>query len=168
MSKAYCKEFGIEGIPTTDPEMRVYCQRPGKKDKDGKPLYFTEQNHKKECDVNYIIKKYDKTGLINHIQTIEAEFGDVTGMDFQAMQNKVANAKTKFNALPAEIRSRFDNDPAELLKFMDDPNNREEGIKLGLIHEDTPESIDGFGEHVKKEDAFQVPDQKKEDKKDDK
>jgi len=154
MSKDYCKKFNVESVPTTDPEMRIYCQRPGKKDKDGKPLYFTEQSHKKECDVNMIIKKYDKTGLINHIQTIEGKFGDVSGIEFQAMQERVASAKSSFAALPTEIRQRFKNDPAELLKFMDDPNNREEGIELGLIHAETPLDLDGFGEHVSEENAF--------------
>jgi len=163
MSKDYCKQFNVEGMPTTDPEMREYCKRPGRVDDYGKPLYFTEQAHKKETDVNLIVKKYDKTGLINHIQTIEAEFGDVTGVQFQEMQNKVANAKSAFAALPAEIRSKFDNDPSELLKFMDNPENREEGIKIGLIHEDTPLDLDGFGEHVKKEDAFDPDKAKKTD-----
>lgn len=36
---------------------------------------------------------------------------------------------------------------------MDNPENREEGILLGLIHKDTPQDLDGFGEYVKKKDA---------------
>jgi len=148
MSKDYCKENGIEGYPTTDPEMRKWCQRPGKHDEDGNPVYFTEQAHKKECEIDHILKKFDKTGLITHIQDIEAKFGDVTGMEFQNMQNKIAAAKNSFNQLPLDIRNRFENDPAKLLSFMDDENNRHEAIKLGLIHEDTPENLDGLGEHV--------------------
>lgn len=153
MSKKYCEDFGIESDPTTSHEMRKFCQRPGKMDEQGNPVYFTEQHHKKETDIDYILKKYDKTGLITHIQKFEGTFGDVTGIEFQAMQQKVANAKSMFNSLPVKIRNRFENDPAKLLKFMDDPNNRAEGIELGLIHADTPENLDGFGEHVKEADA---------------
>lgn len=154
MSKEYCKKFGVHSQPTTSEEMRIHCQRPGNMDEDGNPIYFTEQHHKKECDVNNIVKKYDKTGLIEHIQRFEGEFGDLTGMDFKAMQDKVANAKSRFNLLPADIRARFDNDPQKLISFMDDPRNREEGITLGLIKKSTPEDLDGFGEHVLEQDAW--------------
>jgi len=46
----------------------------------------------------------------------------------------LANA---FSQMPSAIRKRFNNDPAELIKFVLDPKNREEAIKIGLI--DTPE-----------------------------
>lgn len=149
MGKAYRDLSGLEGQATTDLEMRLLCQRPGKKDAEGKPLYFTEQHHKRECDINYIIKKYDKTGLITHISKIEGEFGDLSGLDFKVMQDKVANAKTMFEMLPSKIRKEFKNNPYELLSFMDDEKNREKAIALGLINRDWTEETDGIGEHVK-------------------
>lgn len=149
MGKLWREHNGIEHPATTGPEMRLMCQRPGKKDAEGKPVYFTEQGHKRECDVNEIIKKYDKQGLISHISEIEAKFGDVTGADFKLMNDKVANAMSMFEKLPAAIRKRFRNSPGLLLEFMENENNREEAIKLGLINKHwTPES-DGLGEHVK-------------------
>jgi hypothetical protein len=36
-------------------------------------------------------------------------------------------------ALPADVRARFENDPANLLDFMVNPANNAECIKLGLI-----------------------------------
>lgn len=134
--------------PTTSPEMRVLCQKPGKMDKDGNPVYFTEQVHKRECDVNEIIKKYDKTGLITHISKFEGHFGDMTGADFTTMQQQVTNAHSMFNELPAEIRKEFNNNPANLLSFMENPENREKAIELGLINPDWTEETDGLGEHV--------------------
>lgn len=148
MSKAYREEFEIENPKKTSDEMRLYCQRPGKMDQDGNPIYFTEQNHKKECDVNEIIKKYDRTGLITHVSKIEAKFGDLTGADFKAMQDQVANAHSMFAALPAEIRKFFENEPSKLLEFMEDSGNRDQAIKMGLIDATWDESQDGFGEHV--------------------
>jgi hypothetical protein len=38
--------------------------------------------------------------------------------DFETMQNRVAEAHSLFEDLPAEVRFKFDNKPAELLKFM--------------------------------------------------
>lgn len=152
MSKDYCEKHGIESEPTTSPEMRKHCQRPGKMDEEGNPIYFTEQNHKKECDINEIIKKYDRTGLIVHTQDLEAKFGDVTGVEFQKMQNIVAESKSKFEQFPVHIKKRFDNDVGKLLEFMEYEGNRDEAIELGLIKKDTPEKYDGLGEHVTKED----------------
>lgn len=148
MGKQYRVDTGDLGIPTTSPEMRVMSMRPGKMDKDGKPIYFTEQAHKRMCDVNEIIKKYDKTGLITHISQYEARFGDMNGMEFKTAQDMVASAQSNFEALPSEIRNMFDNSPAALLDFMDDPSNREKAIELGLIKGSWTPETDGIGEHV--------------------
>jgi hypothetical protein len=43
-----------------------------------------------------------------------------------------------FEDLPAEVRFRFDNKPAELLKFMSDPANADEAIDLGLFEPSKP------------------------------
>ena len=145
MSLAYAKELRIE----KSVNMRDWSKRPGKTNKDGSPLYFTEQAHKSECDVMQIIRRYDKTGLISHVSNIEAQFGDMTGIDFQTMQNKVLEAEESFAKLPSEIRKEFENSPAKLLEFMDNPDNREKAIELGLIRADWTEDTDGLGEHVK-------------------
>lgn len=146
MSDAYLKEFGNRKVSVA--EKRKFFQRPGRMDEDGNPIYFTEQHHKKECDVNEIIKKYDRTGVITHVSKIEGRFGDMTGMDFQAMQNKVAKANSMFEQLPYDIKKRFNQSPAELLTFMESADNRAEAIKLGLIDPQWTEETDGLGEHV--------------------
>lgn len=151
MSQFYREITGINGEPTTNETMRNICKRPGKVDMDGKIVYLTEQHHKDACDVNKIIRKYDKNGLITHVSRFEAQYGDVTGADFQTFQNIIAGATSKFNELPSEIRKKFRNSPQALLAFMDDPANREEAIKLGLIRNDWTDDTDGLGEHVKLE-----------------
>jgi len=148
MSKAYREFIGSDIVSKTTAEMRAWCKRPGRR-KDGKPLYVTEQNHKKECDVNEIIRKYDKTGLISHVSRFEARFGDLTGVDFKVAMDLITGAQSSFNALPAEIRKRFENNPEKLLSFMESPENRSEAIKLGLINPSWTDSTDGLGEHVK-------------------
>lgn len=148
MSKAYCKLHGEISPPTTSSEMRKHCSRPGTTNDKGEIVYFTEQSHKKECDVNFIIQKYDKIGLLSHVSKIEAEFGDVTGLDFKTAQDLVINSSKMFNALPSNIRKRFQNDPMHLLAFMENPSNREEAISLGLIDSTSNPSSDGLGEHV--------------------
>ena len=38
-----------------------------------------------------------------------------------------------FMALPAQLRVRFDHDPVKLLEFLENDQNRNEAIQLGLI-----------------------------------
>jgi len=149
MSEAYRKEFGDPGVPTTDVAMRLFCQRPGRVDKDGRPLYRTEQGHKAECDVNNIVRKFDKTGLLTHVSKFEADYGDLRGIDFKNAMDLVLQSKKSFDGLPAAIKKRFRNSPEDLLRFMEDPSNRDEAIKLGLIRPDVAADKDGLGEHVK-------------------
>lgn len=79
---------------------------------------LTEQHHKKSCDINNIMAKYQKTGLIDHMATHQGTYGDVSGADFQNAQNLVAEQKSIFHELPASVRAEFDNDPANYLDLV--------------------------------------------------
>jgi len=93
---------------------------------------MTKQSFKDECDVNHIIKRFKKSGVITHLSDMEAQYGDLTGLDFQAAMDLVTQANHLFDELPASVRKRFANDPAMFLDFMDNPENAEEMVKLGL------------------------------------
>lgn len=147
MSRAYAVKNG-EAPSTTTIEMRLFCQRHGRMDENGKPIYLTEQSHKEKCNVNKIIAKYDVTGVLNHVKTIEARYGDMTGHDFHSAMNKLIDIQNHFDQLPSNIRKRFNNDPGQYLEFFEDEGNRDEAIKLGLVNAITPAEIDGLGEHV--------------------
>ena len=92
----------------------------------------TEQCHRDECDITKIIAKYDRTGVLNHVNEFEARYEDLTGLDYQTMLNTVANANSMFEGLPSEIRNQFANDPANFISFMDDQNNNEQMYEMGL------------------------------------
>ena len=140
MSRAYAKELKKHG----EVDMRIWCQRPGKRDEKGKKVYFTEQSHKKECDINQIIKKYDQSGVLQHVQKMEARYGDVTGVDFRNAQDLYINAQASFDQLPPDIRKRFKNNAGIFLEFMENPDNRAEAIELGLIKKEWKEETDGL------------------------
>lgn len=96
----------------------------------------TKQSFKKECDINQIMKKYRNTGIITPdiINSRNAVFGDVSStMDYQDSVNYLATADKAFDSLPAETRTRFQNNPAELLTFLHEEGNRDEAIELGII-----------------------------------
>lgn len=105
----------------------------------------TQQHYKDQCDVNNIIAKYKKTGVITHLARSQGVYADVSQItDYQTSLQKVMDAQNAFSTLPSELRLRFNNDPQQLLAFLQDPKNYDEGVTLGLYEqktEPTPESI---------------------------
>lgn len=98
----------------------------------------TKQSFKDECDINKIMARYIATGVLDFVTKHQPQYGDVTGLDFMNAQLIVAEARTMFEELPAEVRNRFDNDPAQFLDFVGDDKNREEARKLGLLKPEAP------------------------------
>jgi phage internal scaffolding protein len=94
----------------------------------------TQQHQKDECDINKIIKRYDKHGVITHLTRNKPRFIDVGEVEFQDAMNLVVDAQEMFNELPAETRNRFANSPGNLLGFIQDENNYEEAKKYDLHH----------------------------------
>lgn len=92
----------------------------------------TKQSFKAECDINTIMARYQKTGLLDHVRQVQGQYLDVTGADFAEAQNLVAGAKSMFHALPSHIRTKFENSPEVFFKFMENPANAQEAIELGL------------------------------------
>lgn len=146
MSIEYANKF--KGKTPTQAERKAFFSRPGKL-KDGKPVYTTEQAHKDDCDINSIVKRYKKTGVISHVSRFEANYGDMTGDDFKTSTDKILKAKQDFKTLPANIRKEFKNNPAKLLEFMENPDNRDKAIELGIIDRRWTPETDGIGEHIK-------------------
>lgn len=94
----------------------------------------TEQSHKDSCDINVLMAKYERSGVIPRGASGEPFYGDFTGIDdYQSALNAVMEAEESFMQLPAKIRAQFDNDPQKLLTFLADDKNRQAAIDLGLI-----------------------------------
>lgn len=93
----------------------------------------TEQSHKDECDINQILAKYIKGDLMEHRINYAQNYGDFTGADFQEAQNTIALANSMFEELPSSVRNRFTNDPSKFLDFVNDENNHDEMVKMGLM-----------------------------------
>lgn len=93
---------------------------------------MTKQSFAAECDINNIMARFERTGVLDFTNEFEPRYGDATALDYQTSLNIVINAQTMFDAMPAALRLRFGNDPQEFLAFVDDPRNVEESIKLGL------------------------------------
>lgn len=99
----------------------------------------TKQSFKRECDINHIMAKFLKTGVITHLNKHEGTYGFAPAIDFQTALTLVAAARDQFADLPGELRARFNNDPAEFLAFCENPDNRSEAALMGLLEPDAPE-----------------------------
>lgn len=99
----------------------------------------TLQASKDECDVNKILAKYKKTGVISHLNKYEGKYDDVSDtVDYQTALNIVRESDEVFKSLPADVRSRFANNPAEFFEFVHDPKNIDEMVSMGLARAPAP------------------------------
>ncbi len=92
----------------------------------------TKQSFKDETDINTIMARFQKTGMLEFVNKHEPQYGDVTALDFQSSMERVATSREMFAELPSKVRDRFENDPAKLLEFLDNPENKAEAVLLGL------------------------------------
>lgn len=94
---------------------------------------MTKQSFAAECDINTIMSRYEKTGVMPQ-GTRMYEFGEaISEYSFHESMNAVKHAEELFAGLSAKIRDRFNNDPAALLRWLDDSANLEEAVDLGIV-----------------------------------
>ena len=101
---------------------------------------LAQQQFRDECDINNILRQFNITGQLPDTP-LSPRYGDFSGIgDYHSALNAVIAAEDQFMALPANLRARFGNDPAQLIDFLGDENNRSEAEKLGLLEVPKAES----------------------------
>lgn len=104
---------------------------------------MTQQQFKDEADINYIVSMYDSSGVMPTFhgdgQPAQPVFGDFASLpdNAQEMYNRMIEAKNNFDSLPLEVRKRFNYDPAAFLDFVDNPENLDELVAMGLATKTT-------------------------------
>lgn len=94
---------------------------------------MTNQESKEECDINNILAKYNKTGVLPTLIKQNPIYGDFSeALDYQQSLEVISKAEMQFKALPAKARDKFQNDPVKFLEFVHDPKNAKEMEELGL------------------------------------
>lgn len=92
----------------------------------------TKQSEAESCEINNIMARYEKTGLLEHINE-NGRYEDLPdGIEYHDALNLVLEAQQSFDDLPATIRKEFDNEPAKFLSFVENPDNIEALTKMGL------------------------------------
>lgn len=100
---------------------------------------MTKQSCKDECDINKILKQYQRTGIITHISQQEARYVDLpSNVDYQFSMNTIMEAQDAFASLPAVVRDYFGNDPEKFLAAFGDPKMRPQLKDWGLLKPERP------------------------------
>lgn len=92
----------------------------------------TKQSFKHECDINTIVGRYLRTGVLDFVSRYEPRYADVTGVDFQRSMELVAQARGMFSQLPAKVRAEFENDAGAFVEFVSNPDNHDALVEMGL------------------------------------
>jgi phage internal scaffolding protein len=106
------------------------------------PVTLTKQSFKDRCDINQIVGRFQKTGLVDHVARFNGDYADLVDVpDYHDAMNKIIAANECFISLPSSLRKRFNNDPGEFLDFVGNPDNRDEMVELGLCEPIAPGAV---------------------------
>lgn len=98
-------------------------------------VQMTKQSHKDECDIHNILRQYQRTGIIQHIQSRQPLFTDLPDhLDYQTSMHQLMEAQEAFAALPATVRDHFANDPARFLAAFQDASQADKLREFGLLN----------------------------------
>lgn len=95
---------------------------------------MTVQADASEADINKIIARFEKAGMVTRLNSVQPFYGDVSQLDgLQDALIKVQQADDLFMSMSAQIRERFDNDPVKMVDFLNDDRNRAEAESIGMV-----------------------------------
>ena len=99
----------------------------------------TEQAHKEQQDINNIVHRHgiDLITKVALLKSAEYQFDDMFGNDFQEAMEITTKAQQTFDNLPSAIRKQFDNSPAMFLDYVQNPDNQESLVEMGLANPPT-------------------------------
>ena len=87
---------------------------------------LVQQNLKDGCDINKIMARYNKTGVLEHITTARGSYNELpTPESYQDALNQLQAATDAFYELPSRVRKDFNNNPDEFLHFMHQPESEQ-------------------------------------------
>lgn len=97
---------------------------------------MTDLSKAEAADITNIVARHTKTGIIDHVNKYEPQYGEASSGDFHEAMNVITRANTMFAELPAAARDYFDNDPARFLDFTsgDLTDKADQLADLGLLN----------------------------------
>lgn len=104
---------------------------------------MTVQSEKDNCDINVIMNRYATCGTPLPYRTdgVQAVYADVSELgDYMENYQRCKQAEEMFNALPSALRKELDNNPANLIPFIQNEKNKERCYEYGLLNKPAVEA----------------------------
>nr|QJB19272.1 MAG: internal scaffolding protein [Microvirus sp.] len=101
---------------------------------------MAEQHTAHLTNINYLMERYKPDELAQYLAARNQHRQEIIGHDFssepslQEGRNFVYQSRQAFEQLPEEIKNNFKSH-LEFLKFIDNPNNVQKMLKLGILTE---------------------------------
>lgn len=99
---------------------------------------LSRQEFRHSCDVNKIVARFTRDYGAQALEKLQPSFNGLYG-DFGAVPDlrtalvRVRRVEELFEALPANLRLRFDHSVEKFTEFCSDSNNHGELVDLGLL-----------------------------------
>lgn len=101
----------------------LFCETPS----------LTEQSFKDSMDINNILARC-VSGDFSGFCARPAQYLDTTQLnDFQENMNRLSNVRNYFDALPSELRAKFNNDLRTFTEFCSNSSNVDTMREMGLL-----------------------------------
>lgn len=99
----------------------------------------TQQQFRDQVDINNLVKKYTLNKLEDTWVFDPQNYSDFSNVgSLQDAAQKVIDAESTFSKLPSTLRTKFQNNPQNLIDFLSNPKNKDEAIELGLFKTPPP------------------------------
>lgn len=118
---------------------------------------LVEQHHKKEVEINNIVKTHGVSRLAMTREALDLTFDDVTTNDFQEAMNLIKQGNDLFQQLTSEERAEFNNSPERYLDYVHNPANKEALIERGWMKAPDPEPEPQKVEIVNQQPVVETP-----------
>lgn len=101
---------------------------------------LTQQHFATDADINVLAERFGiKSGPMPKVIMNPSHFGDFRGApDLREALEIMREVDEQFYTLSPKLRAKFHNKPAELWDFVHDPENFDEGVKLGIFNAPPP------------------------------
>lgn len=93
----------------------------------------TDESFAHDCDINVIVNRFISSNT--QIPTPVGEYGDLSQIpkNLHEARMLLQASDELFMQLPAKARERFGNSPEAMFSWLENPQNHEEAVKLGLM-----------------------------------
>ena len=115
---------------------------------------MAKQSMKDECDINKMIERFRKSGMIEALDNQPQLYADVSGYgDYHGSLEIVRQTDELFMTLPADVREEFANDAGAFVEFAANPANRDKMLEMGLLKPESGEPMAASAEGPEPESA---------------